>query len=229
MQCVILAAGEGTRLRPLTEHTPKPLLKVAGKPIINHIVSALPSEVDEIIIVANYLDDQIKAHCGDIFFGRPVTYIRQKDPKGGTGDALLAAKDVLKDTFLMMYGDDIHGKEALEEIVKCEHGIMGAKVDEPGKFGALAISEDGTLDHIEEKSPNPASDIVNIGGFVVNKTIFDYTFSPNAQGERYVTDLMTGYAKDNPVKVIIQPLWLPIGYPEDIKKAERVLSSGIGG
>jgi NDP-sugar pyrophosphorylase family protein len=77
MQCVILAAGKGTRLRPLTDDIPKPLVLVAGKSLLEHIVAALPSAVDELIIVHGYLGEQIKAHCGEFYFGRKVTYVEQ--------------------------------------------------------------------------------------------------------------------------------------------------------
>jgi len=65
MQCVILAAGKGTRLRPLTEDTPKPLVQVAGQALLDRIFASLPSAVDELIIVTGYLEEQIKAHYGD--------------------------------------------------------------------------------------------------------------------------------------------------------------------
>ncbi len=65
MQCVILAAGKGTRLRPLTDNTPKPLVPVAGKPLIDHTIDALPSAIDELILVVGYLGDQLRAHFGN--------------------------------------------------------------------------------------------------------------------------------------------------------------------
>jgi len=70
MQCVILAAGKGTRLRPLTENCPKPLVEVGGKTLLDHIVGALPSSVDELIIVTGYLGEMIEAYCGTEFHGR---------------------------------------------------------------------------------------------------------------------------------------------------------------
>jgi len=78
MQCVILAAGKGTRLRPLTENCPKPLVEVGGKTLLDHIVGALPSSVDELIIVTGYLGEMIEAYCGTEFHGRKVTYVTQK-------------------------------------------------------------------------------------------------------------------------------------------------------
>ena len=91
MQCVILAAGKGTRMRPLTEHTPKPLIKVCGKPILQHIVEALPAEIDELILVVGYLEEQIRTFCGAEFCGRKVKYVTQGNSAGGTGDALRCA------------------------------------------------------------------------------------------------------------------------------------------
>ena len=79
MQCVILAAGKGTRLRPLTEKCPKPLVEVGGKTLLDHIVGALPSAVDELIIVTGYKGEMIREYCGKEFYGRKVTYIHQEE------------------------------------------------------------------------------------------------------------------------------------------------------
>ncbi len=78
MQAVILAAGEGVRMRPLTLTKPKPLLEVLGKPLIRYATEGLPKEVTELIIVLGYRGEQIKAYCGTSFCGRTVTYVWQK-------------------------------------------------------------------------------------------------------------------------------------------------------
>src|SRR5262245_18769194 len=110
MQCVILAAGKGTRLRPLTENTPKPLVKVAGKTLLDHIVESIPSSVDELIIVTGYLGHMIQEHCGQEFHGRKVKYVTQEE-QNGTAKALWLCKDLIKGRFLFLFADDIHGKE----------------------------------------------------------------------------------------------------------------------
>lgn len=223
MQCVIICAGKGTRMRPLTENMPKPMIPVCGKPILEHIVEALPSEIDELILVVGYLKEQIEAYCGEEFHGKKVQYVSQKNFAGGTGDALMCAKDLVKGKFLFMYADDIHGKEALAKVVTEEHAMLGMYSKTPERFGVLEQHEDGTLLQIVEKPEHPKSNIVNIGGFVVNDSIFSYAVAISDSGELYVTDMVNAYAKDNKVKVIEQDMWLPIGYPDQIVEAEAVL------
>ena len=223
MQCVILAAGKGTRLRPLTDNVPKPLIKVCGKPLLQHIVEALPKEIEEIILVVNYLEDQIRAFCGQEFCGRKVQYVSQANPAGGTGDALLSAKSLLKDRFLFMYADDIHGAEALEAVVSHQYGMLAARSSEPQHFGVIELNADGTLKSIQEKPEVPPSNLINIGGMVLDTHIFSYNTFPSIGGEVLVTDMVTAFAHDYPVKVLEQSVWIPIGRPEDIAFAEKRL------
>lgn len=224
MQCVILAAGRGSRLRPLTNTTPKPLIKVCGKPLLQHIVEALPEEIDEIILVVNYLEEQIRAFCGEEFCGRRVKYVVQDNPKGGTGAALFCAKDLLKGRFLFMYADDIHGAKALKQVISYPYGMLAARSDEPQNFGVLTLNSDGTLKAITEKPANPATNLINIGGMVLDTDIFLYEATPNPEsGEVYVTDMVTAFAKDKPMQVVEQYVWLPVGKVEDIVLTEECL------
>jgi UDP-N-acetylglucosamine diphosphorylase / glucose-1-phosphate thymidylyltransferase / UDP-N-acetylgalactosamine diphosphorylase / glucosamine-1-phosphate N-acetyltransferase / galactosamine-1-phosphate N-acetyltransferase len=225
MQCVILAAGKGTRMRPLTDYKPKPLIEVAGKSILEHIVSALPEVVDELVLIIGYKGDMIREFCGDKYLGRKVTYCEQENHAGGTGAALLCAKSVLHGKFLFMYGDDIHGKAALEQAVGEDHAMLSARSDHPERYGVLDTNSDGTLKEIFEKPENPPSNLINIGGFVIDTSIFNYECEVSKLGELLVTDMLTCYAEHNPVKVIVQDLWIPIGYPDDVGRAEVILSS----
>lgn len=210
-------------MRPLTETMPKPLIKVCGKPILEHIVEALPKEIDELILVVGYLKEQIEAYCGTEFLGRKVRYATQDNFAGGTGDALLCAKDLVKGKFLFMYADDIHGKEALAKVVQEEHAMLGMRSNTPERFGVIEQHEDGTLKQIVEKPEHPTSNLINLGGIVVNNSIFSYVVPVSESGELYVTDMLNEYAKVNHVQVVEQDLWLPIGYPEHILEAEAIL------
>ncbi|KXK00107.1 MAG: Glucose-1-phosphate thymidylyltransferase [Parcubacteria bacterium OLB19] len=223
MQCVILAAGRGTRMQPLTNDTPKPLIKVCGKPILEHIVKALPKEIDEIILVVSYLKEQIQAFCGEEFLDRKVKYVVQDNPAGGTGDALFTTKSLIRGRFLFMYADDIHGSEALKEVIKYPYAMLSHRSSEPEKFGVLELNDDNTLKAIYEKPKNPPSDLINIGGMVLDTDIFNYQVKPSVGGEVLVTDMVTTFAKDHSVKVVEQSVWIPVGKPEDIAVAETIL------
>ncbi len=226
MQCVILAAGRGTRMRPLTDTVPKPLIKVCGKSILDHIVEALPTEVDEIILVTNYLEDQIKEYCGDEFHGRTVRYVTQEDPSGGTGAALMCAKELVTGKFLFMYADDIHGATALAVVVGEDNAMLAMSTDSPEDFGILSLNDDRTLRGIVEKpkSGTEPSNLANIGGWVMSPEIFDFAPEMNEElGEVLATDMITAYAAKYPIKVIEQDVWIPIGNPDQLTAAESIL------
>jgi glucose-1-phosphate thymidylyltransferase len=196
---------------------------VCGKPILEHIVGALPPQIDELVLIVGYRKEQIMEHCGVEYFGKTVTYCEQENFAGGTGEALMCARSVLHGKFLFMYGDDIHGKEALVRAIACDHAILGTYSDTPEKYGVLVPNVDGTLQSIIEKPKVPPSNLINIGGFVINESIFEYIVPVSASGELYVTDMLTEYAKEYPVQILEQETWIPIGCPEDIPRAEKLL------
>ncbi len=223
MQCVIICAGKGTRMRPLTDTTPKPMIKVCGKPILQHVIEALPQEIDELILVVGYLKEQIEVFCGDTYQGKKVRYVTQENFAGGTGDALLCAKDLVRGKFMFMFADDIHGKEALLQLVQYDNAILSAYSHTPERFGVLVQNIDGSLKEILEKPENPPSNLINTGVFVAGEALFSYQVPVSSSGELYATDMLTAYASDHKLQVIEQVQWLPIGYPEHITEAEAIL------
>lgn len=224
MQCVILAAGKGTRLRPLTESCPKPLVHVAGKPLLDHIVEALPSAVDELIVVVGYLGEMIREYCGEEFHGRKVRYVEQT-VQDGTGRALWLCKDMLKGRFLFMFADDIHGKNDIARVASYTRGILTKASDTPERFGVIVRNPDGTLAEMIEKPAHPPSNLVSTGVMVLDEHIFEFEPSNPVNGEYYLTDSLERYAKEYPVAVVEEDMWLPIGYPEDIVRAEQILTT----
>lgn len=224
MQCVILAAGKGTRLRPLTENTPKQLVMVAGKPLLDHIVAALPSSVDELIIVTGYLEEQIKAHCGSEYMGRKVTYVTQAVPEG-TAKALWLCKDLLKGRFLFMFGDDIHGKDDIARVTSYSRAMLTYQTDTPERFGIVVRHPDGTLAEMIEKPQHPPSNLASTGVMVLDTHIFEFPITIEKNGEYFLTDVIEEYAKQYPIAVVEQRTWIPVGYPEDIAKAEAYVTT----
>src|SRR5918993_954633 len=109
MDAVILAAGLGTRLRPHTSSVPKPLLPVQGRPILDWIIGALPREVDRLVVVTNYLAEQIDAYLAGQTHVRNWATVRQEVPRG-TGDALHSCRqNVTSDRLLFLNGDGLYG------------------------------------------------------------------------------------------------------------------------
>ena len=226
MQCVILAAGKGTRLRPLTEHTPKPLVQVAGKTLLDHIVGALPSSVSELVIVTGYLGEQIREHCGEEFHGRKVTYVHQEEPNG-TAKALWLCKDLIKGRFLFMFADDIHGKNDLARAVSYSRSMLVAQVDNPEKFGIVVRRPDGTISQMIEKPENAPSNCASTGAMVLDKNIFDYEpqESKTIKGEYYLTEVIERYSKEFPIAVVEQSTWIPIASVEDVEGANKLMAA----
>ena len=223
MQCVILAAGKGTRLKPLTDNCPKPLVKVAGKTLLDHVAEALPSSIDELIIVTGYLEEQIREYCGEEFHGRKVVYVHQAEQRG-TGHALWLCKDLIRGRFLYMFADDIHGKNDLARVTSFTRAMLAFTTDTPERFGIVVRNPDGTLGDFVEKPEHAPSNLASTGVFVLDEKIFNFKPEVEKNGEYYHTEMIAEYVKEFPMAVVEQNLWIPIGYPDDVENAEKLLS-----
>src|SRR5947209_5360924 len=153
MDAVILAAGLGTRLRPHTLDTPKPLLPLRGRPILDWTLGALPPAVDRVIVVVHYLAEQIEQYLRtQKHRGRWQTVVQQ-EPRG-TGDALRRCRAQLQsERFLVLNGDDLYGAADLAKLADCPAGLLVHPVDEPRRFGITFLRPDGTLEKLVEKPP----------------------------------------------------------------------------
>lgn len=223
MKCVILAAGEGIRMRPLTIENPKPLLKVAGKSLLEHTFSVLPQEVDEVILVVGYLGEKIRNFCGDNFYGRPVTYVWQAE-KLGTGYALRLCKPNLgKGRFLLLYADDLHGSLGIRDCLRHERSLLISEHQNPKKFGVVTLNPDGSVKQIIEKPDDPPTNLVSTGAMVLDQSIFDYESDPHPNGEHYLTSMFDKMLKDHKVMAARAERWFPIATPEDLLAAEKFI------
>lgn len=222
MQCVILAAGKGTRLAPLTDDKPKPLVKVCGKPLLDHIVEALPTAITELIIVTGYRGDQIREYCGENFHDRPVKYVEQTEING-PAKALWLTKDLLHGRFLFMFADDIHGKDDIARAVSFSRSIMATTSEHPERFGVIVRNPDGTISTMKEKPEFPSSNLVATGPMVLDLNIFNYPPEAPVNDEYFMAEIIMRYKEHYPIAVVEENLWLAIGYPEDIERAESML------
>lgn len=211
MDAIILAAGKGTRLRPYTEKVPKPLLPVQGRPILDWILGALPP-VDRVVVVVNYLADQIEAYLKVQTHVKNWATVTQAVPRG-TGDALMACKGtVTADAVMVLNGDDLIGRADLAKLAAVPAGILVHPVDAPEAFGIVFPNPDGTLKQITEKPEGLTSpQLANIGGYVFPKSVFDLTLPLSKRGEYEITDAVAQLAEKAPFHVVESRYWLPIG------------------
>ena len=223
MKAVILAAGEGARMMPITKTCPKPLVKILGKPLLEHIFDVLPDEIDEIILVVGYLAGQIKSYFGEKFGKFQIKYVVQSE-KLGTAHALWLCRDLLAgERFLMLYADDLQSKKDIEKCLKYPLAILAKEVANPERFGVIITGEKDNILDLVEKPEFFVSNLASTGVKVLDSRIFNYPARKHENGEYYITDSVARLAKEHEVKVVRANFWLPIGYPEDLKKAEAAL------
>lgn len=212
-------------MQPLTFERPKPLVLVAGRPILEYIIDALPDEVDEIILVVGYKADMIRKHFGDSYNGRSIRYVHQWMP-AGTAHALSMAEPLLRDErFIFMNGDDLHGTHAFDKALAYPLALLASEHENPSKFGVIELHADGTLASIIEKPAVPSSNLISTGAMILDKRIFNYEAVRHESGEYYMTHPLGLFAKEHPIQVVTQDFWVPIGCPEDIVIAEEALKT----
>lgn len=211
-------------MRPLTYTTPKPLIKLGGKPLLERLVSNFPKKITDLIIVVGYLGEQIKSHCGDTFCGRPVTYVWQKEKKG-TYHALEICKDLLdpNESFAVFLADDLLDQATIENCLAHDLAVIAKRVNDPRKFGVVVLNDDGSIKNIVEKPQKPESNLALTNGQVLSKHIFSYAPAPNQNGEQYLSVAIASMARDHKIFQVEAEFWFPIATPDDLKKAEEVI------
>lgn len=182
MKAVILAGGEGTRLRPLTSNQPKPMLPMANRPMLEHVIRLLGEHgFDEIVVTVAFLANQIRTYFGDgSEFDARIRYASEDSPLGTAG-SVANAKAELDDTFLVISGDVLTDID-LGALVKA-HRASGAvasialkRVEDPVEFGIVITRPDGTVERFLEKPTwgQVFSDTINTGIYVLEPEVFDY-------------------------------------------------------
>jgi bifunctional UDP-N-acetylglucosamine pyrophosphorylase/glucosamine-1-phosphate N-acetyltransferase len=222
MDAIILAAGLGTRLRPHTETTPKPLLPVQGRPILDWALGALPPAVERVLVVVNYLAEQIEAYLGRQRHFPRWEAVRQEVPRG-TGDALRSCRSRIEsERFLVLNGDDLYGAADLAKLTASPAGVLTQTVQEPKRFGIAFLKADGTLEKLVEKPDIPGPRLANAGAYVFPRHVFDEELRESARGEYEITDYVSALAAREPVRVVEATFWLPIGDVAAWQKAQTM-------
>lgn len=232
LQCVILAAGEGKRMRPLTGQRPKVMLPVANRPMLEHLVIASrDAGIREIIMVVGYGEREIRHHFGDgSAWGVTIQYTVQRKQRG-TADALNAAANYIHGKFLLMNGDMIVNSRDISSLCSSEAPCMGLfPSSHPQDYGVVTVEED-LVTSLEEKTDNPKSSLVNAGIYLFEPDILPWAFSviPSSRGELELTDALRVMIQGKKLSACSLSEWLDIGSPWDLLDANRYLLEKMTG
>ena len=222
MDAILLAAGLGTRLRPHTLTTPKPLLPIQGKPILDWTLGALPREIQRVIIVVNYLAEQIEEFAKRQSWFSNVEIVRQTEPKG-TGDALRSCqKSIRSESFLVLNGDDLYGAQDLARLASVKAGVLTREVQDPWNFGVAHVKADGvSLEKMVEKPKIQGPALANTGAYHFPASIFSMELKLSSRGEYEITDYLSNLALNQRVDVIPCHFWFPVGTVEAWEQAQK--------
>jgi glucose-1-phosphate thymidylyltransferase long form len=234
MKAVVLAAGEGTRLRPLTEDTPKGMVEVDGQPILTHCFDQLVElGADELVVVVGYRKEVIIEHYGDAFDDTPITYTHQRE-QSGLAHALLTAEEHVDDDFMLMLGDNVFSAN-LADVVRRQREsradaaflVEEVEWDEASRYGVCDTNNYGEIVEVVEKPADPPSNLVMTGFYTFTPAIFHacHLVQPSNRGEYEISEaidllIQSGRTID---AIGIEGWRIDVGYPEDREEAEARL------
>jgi bifunctional UDP-N-acetylglucosamine pyrophosphorylase/glucosamine-1-phosphate N-acetyltransferase len=222
MECVILAAGEGKRMRPLTATRPKVMIPLANRPMADHLVCAVrDAGITDFVFVVGYREQEVRQYFGDgSDLGVSIRYVTQRHQRG-TADALRAAEDQVSDFFLLLNGDMIIRSQDIAGIIRHKVPCMGIfHSDHPEDFGVVTL-EGENVTGLQEKSDQPRSDLINAGVYFLSDEIFTTLKSVEAssRGEYELTDALAGMITESRLTGYLLSFWLDVGYPWDLLDA----------
>jgi len=224
MQAVILAAGQGLRLRPLTETSPKALVDVCGTPLIFRILRSLPDQITEIFIVVGYLKERIMDEVGGLFDGKPIHFVAQ-NTLDGTGSALHLLKDRLHEKFLVMNGDDLYDKADLERLVVHDLGVLILPTKDAVEASALR-DERGRFAGLEANAPAQKTKLRICGAYALDERFFHYplaTVSVHGKIEYSLPHTLVRMTSDHAIMVEEATHWMPIGTQDELDRVRTNL------
>jgi bifunctional UDP-N-acetylglucosamine pyrophosphorylase/glucosamine-1-phosphate N-acetyltransferase len=230
MKSVIMAAGEGVRLKPLTSTRPKVMLPVAGMPILHHLIlEAKKAGVTEAVVIVRYLKDNIIDYFKGKDLGVKLTFIDQ-GRENGTAAAILAAEKEIQDTFVVLAGDTVTDASNIKKVIDAHNkGQRGKitlgvkKVANPHLYGVVELSGD-RVSIFEEKPEHPKTDLANLSIYCMDASVFSEIRSipKSTRGEYEIVNLFVG-AK----AVVVDGFWMDIAHPWDLLTANEYLLKGM--
>jgi NDP-sugar pyrophosphorylase family protein len=239
LPAVVLAAGEGVRLRPLTRHRPKPMLPAANKPILAYVFDGLiEAGVSDITVVVGYGGGRVQDHFGPTYRNVPLTYVRQQKQLG-TGHALLAVEDRFDDDepFLVVYGDQILDSRIVRDVIDDTTEETAATIgvldhNRVEHYGGVIMDGNSVTDLVERPADERKYRL-NAGIYGLHPRIFEAIRSAEPRdGEHSLIDALSWLVDETEVKgTITDGLWMDATYPWDLLEVMRDLTDAgvVGG
>jgi len=228
MKAIILAAWKGSRLQPLTNTTPKPLIKIFWKTIIEHNLENIYKSVDEIIFVVKYLEKEFEKYFWDNYKWVKITYKIQGE-ENWTWAALMWID--IEDDLLIVSWDSIYDKKDIEKLIDFNwYWVLVKPVKDPQKYGIFKIDTDWNIREVIEKSNEYVWNLANLWVYKFNYRIFDYIrkISISPRWEYELTDWINMYVQDYPLKAFeISWEFIDISYPWDIITANSYFLNNL--
>ena len=230
MECVVLAAGEGKRMRPLTAKRPKVMLPLANRPMMEHLVcAARDTGITDFVFVVGYGEREIRRYFGDgSGLGIHIKYAPQRQ-QHGTADAVRSARDLVSGPFLLLNGDMILKNTDIADLCKCRTPCMGTSTtDHPGDYGTVIVEND-LVTSLEEKSKHPKSNLINAGAYLFSPDIFDAVdrVRVSSRGELELTDALFEFIAEKELSAHQLSYWMDVGNPWDMLDANLMLMSTL--
>jgi len=231
LKAVILAAGEGNRMRPLTSHRPKVMLPLANKPILEHLlVEASAAGIAEFILVVGYGDEQVRGYFGDgQKWGVTIAYCEQRKQLG-TADAIGKVSDLVAGNFLVMNGDVVVGRKDIKKLAASRGNTLGViEVEDPRGLGMVELADDRVV-NIYEKITKPPTLTANAGLYLFTPEIMDIIArtEKSPRGEYEITDsLKLLIATGAGLHYHRLASWLDVSYPWDLLAANEGVMAGM--
>jgi glucose-1-phosphate thymidylyltransferase len=243
VKAVVPAAGEGTRLRPLTEDRPKGLVEIDGRPLLSYVFDRLVDldsadvgiEIEAIVVVIGYRGDQIRQQYGEAYRGTRLTYVTQ-DRRRGLADAVFRAADHVDSTFVVLNGDNVFGAGLGDVLDRHERTaasgtvvVERSSIDVARTTGVVVTDRECELERIVEKPDDPPTTLTTTGCYVLPPALFEVRnrLAPSDRGEYELADAIeelidAGYR----FRAVEYDAWrVNVNAPDDVERVERLLES----
>jgi glucose-1-phosphate thymidylyltransferase len=231
---VVLAAGEGTRLRPLTQNRPKPMLSAGNRPILEHVLDALiDAGIERLVLVVGYRRTRVQEHFGPDYREVPIEYVIQ-DKQLGSGHALLQARDAAAGPLVVVNGDRVIESSSVSQVCEAFASGSGAPAmavierDDAHEYGGVTLSGGEVTGLVEKPAPGEFR-LINAGIYAFENSVFDaIEATPRKEGELALTDTIARLMAQEGVQgVKTDGIWVDATYPWDLLEVtSEVLADG---